>query len=139
MTTMKKTPHLNAKKIRKIVEILDGWSGKLTWDLLRHEMKPLVGEYSRQTLYNHTRIFEAFQNRKKELKNHVPGSKAKTVAEQKAHERIANLEAKASRLERENTQLLEQFVRWAYNASIKGISKEALNHPLPRIDREQTE
>ena len=130
---------LNAHKINKIVGVLDGWSGKLTWDLFIEEISPVVGRFTRQALQNHTRILDAFQHRKDELRCKSPDSKARTVAEQKSLERIARLEAEVSRLNMENSHLLEQFARWAYNASKKGLSKDVLNRPLPRVDREKTE
>ena len=53
-------------------------------------------------------------------------------------ERMARLEAENQRLEAENQRLLEQFVTWAYNAHTRGITKEFLNQPLPRVNRGQT-
>ncbi|KPX71630.1 hypothetical protein ALQ89_04899 [Pseudomonas amygdali pv. tabaci] len=53
-------------------------------------------------------------------------------------ERLERLAAENARLQAENGHLLEQFVTWAYNAYLKGLSKEYLNTPLPRIDREVT-
>jgi hypothetical protein len=46
------------------------------------------------------------------------------------------------RLERENTELrkremllLEQFHRWAYHASSRGLTQEFLDQPLPPLNR----
>jgi hypothetical protein len=52
--------------------------------------------------------------------------------------RIARLEAENQRLEAENQRLFEQFVVWAYNAHTRGLDKEFLSHPLPRVNRGQT-
>jgi len=38
-----------------------------------------------------------------------------------------------------NDALLEQFVKWQYNAYKNGVKEHQLNEPLPRIDRERTE
>ncbi|MGA8728994.1 MAG: hypothetical protein WB608_09605 [Terracidiphilus sp.] len=38
-----------------------------------------------------------------------------------------------------NSRLLEQFVKWQYNAYKRGISVDELNEDLPRIDRERTD
>jgi hypothetical protein len=55
------------------------------------------------------------------------------------HQRNARLEAQNERLRRENSSLLEQFVRWAYNASTRGLDKDFLNQPLPSVHRDATD
>ena len=57
---------------------------------------------------------------------------------QKALERIAHLEAENTRLASENERLLEQYVRWAYNAHTRGLDKEFVTRPLPSVNRGQT-
>lgn len=37
--------------------------------------------------------------------------------------------------ERINEVLLEQFVRWAYNAGTRGLTEDFLNQPLPPPNR----
>jgi len=39
-------------------------------------------------------------------------------------ERLERLAAENARLQAENGHLLEQFMTWAYNAYLKGLSKE---------------
>lgn len=53
-------------------------------------------------------------------------------------QRIARLEAENARLEAENTLLLEQFARWAYNTPSRGLGLDFLSQPLV-IDREASE
>lgn len=131
--------HLNDRKIEVIVEVIDGWSGKLTWGRLLEAIEPCVGKYTRQALNNHTRIKTAFDQRKKSLRGSVAKSfEDKPVELQKALQRIEKLEAENQRLGRENDQLLEQFVRWAYNAANNGLSEDQLNAALLDIDRERT-
>lgn len=131
--------HLTDRKIEAIVEVVDGWSGKLTWDRLIEAIQPRVGDYTRQALNNHTRIKSAFDQRKKALRGGIPKSfEDKPVELQKALQRIERLEAENQRISRENDQLLEQFVRWGYNAANKGMSEDQLNAALPEIDRERT-
>jgi len=126
--------------IGEIVSILDGWSGKLSWDLLISAIEKRNGNsYSRQALDKHERIKQAFVQRKKALSGAV-GEKRKSgpPEAQAAMERIQRLTAENERLNRENTSLLEQFVRWAYNASLFGIGQDKLNNPLPPVNRNQT-
>jgi integrase len=50
----------------------------------------------------------------------------------------ARLEAETARLKTENTRLLEQFVRWSYNANNRGVGEEVLNRPLPAVNRDSS-
>jgi len=136
----KRSKNLGDSEIKQIVEILDGWSGKLTWELLIDAIElRIFSRYTRQALYKHERIRHAF-----ELKKNEPflGRKnAKQVATpqlQIALDRIARLQSENRRLESENNQLLEQFSRWAYNAHTRGLDYEFLNRPLPSVNRGQT-
>jgi len=134
--------HLRAKNlddagIKEIVEILDGWSEKLTWDLLISAINFRThNEYTRQTLHKHERIRNAFDLRKRALADGDATIRSVRSPElQKALERIARLEVETKRIESENTQLLEQFVRWAYNAHTRGLDSNFLNRPLPPVNR----
>ena len=133
--------NLTTNSISKIIGIIDGWEGKLTWELLIDEIEPYVGKFSRQSLNAHSRIKLAFQERKKTLRQN-PNTAGKSFSgssdSQKMLERIKRLEAENNRLKRENSIFLEKFARWAYNAYAKGINPEDLDNPLPEIDRERT-
>tara|TARA_E500000318_G_scaffold95970_1_gene96018 strand:+ start:308 stop:712 length:405 start_codon:yes stop_codon:yes gene_type:complete len=130
---------LTDRKIAAIVETIDGWQGKLTWDQLTDFLEPRFGRYTRQALHSHVRIKLAFDQRKRALREQqVAHIDDKPIELQKALQKIARLEAKACRLEYENSLLLEQFVRWSYNATAYGVSITKLDMPLPNIDREKT-
>lgn len=132
--------NLTDEAIEQIVRILDGWSGKLTWEaLIDAIVLRLHCRYTRQALYKHERIKAAYALRKVALsessKDRAPlgsGPLGEAMA------RIARLEAENQRLEAENQRLLEQFVVWAYNAHTRGLDKDFLSQPLPRVNREQT-
>ncbi|MBX8548823.1 hypothetical protein K5D68_04305 [Pseudomonas cichorii] len=134
--------NLDDQAIERIVGVLDGWSGKLYWDLLIEAIEKRLGvRYTRQALDKHARIKSAYQATKTRLSK-VPGSeplqKLSTVEVGALTERLKRLEAENARLKVENESLLEQFVTWAYNAYLKGMTKEYLSTPLPRVDRELT-
>jgi hypothetical protein len=133
----KRSKNLDEAGIKEIVEILDGWSGKLTWDLLIDAIKlRTYNEYTRQTLHKHERIRNAFELKKQAIADNQDSVRSVGSPElQKALERIARLEAENKRLESENSQLLEQFVRWAYNASTRELDQNFLNKPLPPVNR----
>lgn len=132
--------NLTDDAIEQIVRLLDGWEGKLTWEaLIDASVTWLHCKYTRQALHKHERIRAAYALRKESLRGQkemaVPSGSGPLTD---AMVRIARLEAENQRLEAENQRLLEQFVVWAYNAHTRGLDKEFLSQPLPRVDRDQT-
>lgn len=132
--------NLTDDAIATVVRILDDWDGKLTWELLIEALVPrLHYRYTRQALHKHQRIRAAYTLRKESLKDSSDGSIQIATGELgECLARVARLEAENLRLEAENQRLLEQFVVWAYNAHTRGLSKDFLSQPLPRVNRGQT-
>lgn len=134
--------NLDDGSIELIVGVLDGWSGKLTWDLLIDAVeKRMRVRYTRQALDKHARIRTAYRVTKERLSGVPRIERPKNLSDVEARvltERLKRLEAENKRLQVENERLLEQFVTWAYNAHLKGLTKEYLNSSLPRVDREST-
>jgi hypothetical protein len=136
--------NLGEEDIRTISSVLDGWEGKLTWELLIEaiEMR-LASRYTRQALSQHSRIKKAFRLTKERLLDQ-PHSEQRAAAGLGAtearvlFERYERMEAENARLEAENEHLRETFVVWAYNASNHGLDARMLNKPLPEVHREQT-
>ncbi|CAI8724560.1 transposase [Pseudomonas donghuensis] len=128
--------------IIQIVELLDGWNAKLSWDLLVDQIEKRVGtRYTRQALDKHARIKIAYQTTKRRLSKPSGSEYRQKFYSQELGatlERLERLSAENSRIKMENERLLEQFVTWAYNAHLKGLTKEYLNTPLPGVDRELT-
>lgn len=136
---MSRSRNLTPGAIEQIVSILDGWSGKLTWNLLIQSVaRRLRVTYTRQALHKHERIRRAFSLRKKTIFVSDEQKKAISPESQATNERIARLEGENQRLQMENDRLLEQFVRWAYNAYSRGLDEQFLSRPLPPINRQQT-
>ncbi|MEJ1355675.1 MAG: hypothetical protein RPU39_13440 [Candidatus Sedimenticola sp. (ex Thyasira tokunagai)] len=130
--------HLTDYDIEKIIGILDGWQGKLTWDALCDTASMQVGKRpTRQSLNAHKRIKQAFTDKKERLKGEVYRTKAPPSLAI-AGQRIKRLEEENARLKRENSRLLEQYVVWQYNAYRHGLTEDKLNSPLPAIDRESS-
>ena len=135
----KRAKNLTDANIKQIVEILDGWSGKLSWNLLIDAIElRLFNRYSRQALFKHERIRNAYELRKKNPSHNKEYNETKSPELKVALDRIARLEAENRRLESENEHLLEQFARWAYNAHTRGLDKAFLNQPLTTVNRGQT-
>jgi len=131
-----RSANLDDEKIERIVQILDGWTEKLTWDKLIDEIAlHLKNRYTRQTLAKHTRIKSAYELIKK---NKFDIEKKKTYTPIEINVLIEELErvkAENKRLKKEKQDLLAQFARWTYNSYTKGVSKEELDKSLPIIDR----
>lgn len=132
--------NLDDSVVATIVEVLDGWSGRLTWEALIEAVERREGlRYTRQALHRHERIRLAFTVRKKaQSGKDAPPREATSPELQVALDRIARLEAENQRLVAENNALLEQFARWAYNAHTRNMTKEFLDNPLPAVDRERS-
>lgn len=134
--------NIDDRAISQIVRLLDGWAAKLSWDLLIVEIKKRVGiHYTRQALDKHARIKIAYQTTKQRLRSASSSqSREKSYSQELVPtlERLERLAAENARLKAENEHMLEQFVTWAYNAYLKGLTKEYLNTPLPLVDREVT-
>lgn len=133
--------NLSAEDISDIVSLLDGWSGKLSWELLIQAIGLRKrATYTRQALHKHERIKHAFAVRKRLLGagrgNVAPKVGSPELAS--ALQRIARLEGENARLESENQRLLEQFARWAYNAHTRGLDQQFLSRPLPPVNRDRT-
>jgi len=137
---MSRAKNLRDEDIERIVEVLDGWSTKLTWELLIDAVeKRLFARYTRQALHKHARIKEAFAQRKAWLAGGGRPRRAAASPElQLALDRIERLTGENERLKAENNRLLEQFVRWAYNAHTRNLDQSFLNRPLPEVDRQPT-
>ncbi len=132
--------HLTADDVTAIINIIDGWRDeKITWEQLCDASAQVVGKKpTRQSLDGNTQIKEAYLAKKKGLKVHAPKT-ALPSSLNAAAERITRLQSENERLKAKNSELLEQFVVWQYNAYKYGLKEHQLNEPLPRIDRERTE
>lgn len=131
--------HLTERDIKILIDLIDAWPGKLTWESLCDKGGDLLGfRPTRQTLNSHTPIKSAFNDKKTQQKTGLASRKrpqSLAIAEQRIHK----LEGENARLIAENERLIERFVRWQYNAQKRGISKAVLDESLPVIDRDSSE
>lgn len=135
----RRAKNLDDEAIKRIVELLDGWNGDLSWQALIGQIQArLQSKYTRQALHRHERIRLAFENTKERLASPVKKQRDPDYLIRVPAARIARLEAENHRLQQENDRILEQFVRWAYNAHTRGLDEAFLNRPLPPVDRRPT-
>lgn len=136
-----RAPDLTRERIEQILETLDTWKGKLTWELLIDAFEVSSGyRYSRFTFAEYEEITTAFGLRKEALRGTLPNSRG-TPRDERVRAAIEQAErekAKSERLKVENNLLLEQFVTWAINAERKGVTLDMLNAPLPKPERDRS-
>lgn len=138
---MTRAKNLTDTDVERIVSLLDGWTGKLTWELLINAVtRHIKATYTRQALNNHPRIKDAFALRKEKLSGQpaIERKKAESPELQAALERLARLEGENQRIKMENDRLLEKFATWAYNAHTRGLTEDFLSQPLPKVNRAVT-
>lgn len=137
----RRAPDLTEERIVSIVETLDEWKGKLTWELLLDTVEASSGyRYSRFTFAEYPQIANAFSLRKDVLRGTLPHARGEPRDEQvrAALAQADRYRAKVKRLEAENQLLSEQFVTWAINAERKGVTIDMLNAPLPKPERDRS-
>ncbi|MFL9908183.1 hypothetical protein [Paraburkholderia sp. RL17-337-BIB-A] len=140
---MRKTraPDLTSERIAGVLETLDAWKGKLTWELLLDAVQSSTGiRYSRFTFAEYPEIANAFSFKKDALRGTLPRERGEPRDERvrAALAQVERYKAKAERLEKEKDLLLEQFVTWATNAERKGVTMDMLNAPLPKPPRDRS-
>ncbi|MEC5216174.1 hypothetical protein RCH09_001111 [Actimicrobium sp. GrIS 1.19] len=140
---MKKTraPDLTDERLQVVLDTLDSWKGKLTWDLLIDAVEKATGfTYSRFTFAEYPQIANAFSFKKDALRGTWQAERGAPRDERvrAALEQVDRYKAKVQRLEQENQLLLEQFVTWAHNAERKGVTVMMLNAPLTKPHRDRS-
>ena len=135
-----RSKNLTDEDIEIAVNILDGIDGKLTWGDLIEALYVRTGElYTRQALSKHSRIKRAYDiSKERIIREREDTNRTDTSLSQKEYiltEKIKTLEAENERIKKENSDLLIQFARWAYNSYAHGMTPEQLNKELPAVDR----
>jgi fructosamine-3-kinase len=125
-----------------ILNEIDKWQGKLTWELLSERLVKVLHEKSicRHTLIKYGTITDAYNLKKGRLRKSVEEEKTEDLTLKMALAEIETLKAKIQRLERKETLFHEQFVRWGENLrKMPGVDmkrlKEQLDRPLPEVNR----
>jgi hypothetical protein len=132
--------HLSGRDVDAIVEIIRGWSSdKLTWDGICESAASVIGSKpTRQTLNAHPQVKTAYTAKKGGLQVHGPRTSMPSSLAVAA-QRIARQQSLIDELKATNFRLLEQFVKWQYNAYKHGVKEDQLNQELSRINRERTD
>ena len=132
-------PKLTDANIEKAVLVLDGWAGNLIWDRYLVILELEIGhKYTKAAMLRQPRIKAAWDLAKARARESAPAIGHGDVALTLSAKRIEQLEDRVERLQKENNQLLEQFVRWAHNAVRHGLALKDLDRPLPVSIRKET-
>lgn len=135
----RRSPNLTPVRVDAIVEIVRGWEGRLTWPALIDAVaRKTNATYTRQALFNQERIRIAYETNRDISDNKggsTPSGRPMSATLNAAIGRIKRLEHENAELKKREALLLEQFARWAYNASTRGITDDFLNQPLPPLNR----
>jgi hypothetical protein len=118
------------------VRLLDGWTGKLTWErylaLLATELGGVL--YTKAGLRKQPRILNAWEMARRRLEGGLEAVGAPSngdAAVAQLREMVQRLRNENARLEQENQDLLERFQRWVHNAGIdKGMTLDQLDRPI---------
>ncbi|WP_124550784.1 hypothetical protein [Burkholderia cenocepacia] len=133
---IRRSPNLTADRIDSIVGIIRSWEGRLTWPaLIKAVATQMRSTYTRQALYNQERIRVAFGVYRASSNVNGIDKRPVSAALRASMERVQRLELENAELRKREELLLEQYVRWAYNAATRGLSEEFLNRPLPPLNR----
>ena len=131
--------HLTDHDLQVLVDIIDGWDGRFTWERLCDRAEDAFGfRPTRQTLNAHLPVKSAFDAKKSYIRaGPTPSRRPSSLSY--AEQKIRKLESEVERHKHENERLIEQFIRWQYNAQKRGVTKAMLDEHLPVIDRDSSE
>ena len=133
--------HIKPNEVQAIVTVIRGWSKeKFSWAEVCDACTPFLGyKPSRQGLFAHQAIADAFDARKKRRRIAPNDTTPKPSSLAVAAKRIAQINAEKAELTLQNDRFRELFQVWQYNAYKRGMTEAELNDPLPVIDREVNE
>lgn len=133
---IKRSPNLTAERIELIVGIIRGWDGRLTWPgLIKAVSGKMRATYTRQALFNQERIRVAYDTYRASSNASGIDGRPVPAALKASMARVQRLELENAELRKREALLLEQFVRWSYNAASRGLSEDFLHQPLPPTNR----
>jgi hypothetical protein len=134
--------NLSNHDIAVIVEIIDKWSGKLTWPSLCAAVAQKTRQhYTRQALHAHTSIQNAFSRKKIFPPTYrIGGLSQPDISDPVTLLEVENAALKdtVARQQRQINGLQDRFAIWTYNAYAKGLTERDLWRQLPDVDRDQT-
>lgn len=132
-----RAPNLTTERVDAICEVIRGMSGRVSWPAVIKAVAASMGaRYTRQALFQHERIRVAVAAAKGAADKPATSRQRPMSAEMQAVvERLRRVERENQECRMLNERLMGKFVRWAYNASLRGITEAQLDEALPPVDR----
>jgi hypothetical protein len=126
---MARNAHIKPEHVKKICELIHQWVGpQINWtDVCKACASILDYIPSRSGLSSHEKIQIAFQSRKQQLKITPPERQPLPNSRAAAVRAIETRDGEIAALTLQVNELLDQFVRWQYNAALYGVTPEMLN------------
>jgi hypothetical protein len=128
-----RSPNLKPEAVEKILQLIDGWEGRLTWRSLVEAIRVRFGAtYSRTALHYHPRIQNAFSRRRQKVS--APSTPRLTYT-QHLRATLAKERERVRRSEADYDRLMEQTLTIITNAGLRGLSEEDMLRPLAQLKR----
>lgn len=139
LNSRKRAPNLDSSRVNEIVDLIERWTRvKLTWEFLVDAIEvKTAARYTRQALSKHTAIQRAYEIKNEMLSTAHKGRRSTSITDlDAAYQTIERQKIELRRLAHVETTLLEQFARWAYNASLEGYDTAKLDKYVPPVNRD---
>ena len=132
---------------KRIREIIEDWNEpRITWEALVQVVNAeFKGDWSRQALMKHTRLRDAYDDKKEDLRKRQKkggGRRAPRKGDgtvEVLRRQIRDQREEIAVLRADKAKLLEQFATWKANAYLNGWSIKELDKKLEKPDRGQTD
>jgi hypothetical protein len=126
---MARNAHIRPEHVENICLLIHRWTDpRFSWAEVCKACKPILGYVpSRSGLSSHGRIQIAFRSRKKSLKDHPSEHRSLPNSRAAAARAISARDAEIAALKLQVKELMAQFVRWQYNASLHHVTPEMLD------------
>ncbi len=125
---------ITEKNLPHILDLINTWEGKLTWDLLCKEVSIMIdvkGGVQRQSLSSYKDIQDAYTRRKiflKERSSQPESTEDRDVTLEYLIKKVALLESELARLNSLNDAYKQRFIIWQYNAYMHGIRMASIDN-----------
>lgn len=131
---------LTQMDVENIVGLIERWPAtRVTWPSLVDKVATTLGHtWTRQALERHEAIKAAYQrvrDRRRPPGRRQPTDPAEVILTRRAEALFKEVE----QLRRQLTAYEERFVRYEYNAAMRGLTPQELAASLPAIDRGRSE
>lgn len=126
---MARNAHIRPAHVEKICQLIYRWTApEFNWFKVCNACEPILGYVpSRSGLSSHAAIQVAFRSRRKGLREQRPEQLPMPNSRAAAARTIASRDAEIAALKLQVKELMDKFLRWQYNASLRRVTPEMLD------------